>query len=460
MTRACPVALLAHIKSGSTQLCRLFEIRTVAGIEHYFTDSQQDVKIGDITYKAKPGIEISAIRENADEGFADATVTPILDDDNIREKDVRNRLLKDATVKISIACWSNPEYGTMFVYGGKLGDNIITGLRAEITVIGSSDAGADLTLGEVFSERCRNIFGDRRCGVDLDKLKVPFQVIGLVEGTKNKFYVSVELPQPDNTNDELDNITEELITMGSGDYVVPECRALAVTVRGSGGGAGLLAAPGSPTSFGPLLATGGSGNASPSLAVQTHARDGIGSGGSTNLRGKGEAGGSWFLLTGGDGGYTSKVFVIGEDLQIGDSIPYSIGLGGIADNNEDHGQSIGRSGTIKIITRDQLTTIDNGYNFGSILWSEGENKGVIHSIISYANDGLITVSTMLNDPIKIGDKGFFRPGCSRYRSNCISYDNIINYRGEPDVPNIVPVTIGANAVPDKIETKSDFLRMG
>lgn len=45
----------------------------------------------------------------------------------------------------------------------------------------------------------------------------------------------------------------------------------------------------------------------------------------------------------------------------------------------------------------------------------------------------------MNYPVAIGDTGLFRPGCNHYRSDCRKYNNIPNYRGEPDVPNFAAV---------------------
>ncbi len=93
-----------------------------------------------------------------------------------------------------------------------------------------------------------------------------------------------------------------------------------------------------------------------------------------------------------------------------------------------------------VLGRDQfqiaaLTVPSQGYMGGSVRWRSGSNTGRAMEIVDF--DGThfqITLFEPMVYNIAVGDTLLLATGCNKSRANCIQYNNIINFRGEPDVP--------------------------
>ena len=75
-----------------------------------------------------------------------------------------------------------------------------------------------------------------------------------------------------------------------------------------------------------------------------------------------------------------------------------------------------------------------GFLGGAITFTSGDNEGRTIEII--AEDGLqFTLFEGPNYPISVGDEFEIVPGCDKLLSTCSGvYNNVKNFRGEPDVP--------------------------
>lgn len=83
-----------------------------------------------------------------------------------------------------------------------------------------------------------------------------------------------------------------------------------------------------------------------------------------------------------------------------------------------------------------LTQADQHWTQGTVLWTGGNNIGQASSIASSNQTAKsVSLSSTLLKPILVGDTGSVFPGCARDRPTCkTKYNNLVNYRGEPDVP--------------------------
>lgn len=74
---------------------------------------------------------------------------------------------------------------------------------------------------------------------------------------------------------------------------------------------------------------------------------------------------------------------------------------------------------------------------GFVKWLTGNNIGKTSGVQS--NDAGTTSVFLLSPPffaIEAGDTGYIYPGCDKLRQTCFDvYDNVLNMRAEPDVPN-------------------------
>jgi len=102
-------------------------------------------------------------------------------------------------------------------------------------------------------------------------------------------------------------------------------------------------------------------------------------------------------------------------------------------------------GVVSIIDEDapkefNVTGLVNltGYFDGGLLqWETGQNAGRVQEVFTYVNDGGVSIKLFQRTfyPITVGDRFVVHPGCDKRRATCSDkFSNIINFRGEPDVP--------------------------
>lgn len=83
-----------------------------------------------------------------------------------------------------------------------------------------------------------------------------------------------------------------------------------------------------------------------------------------------------------------------------------------------------------------FTQASGAWGLGFIKWLTGTNAGTTSSVQS--ND-VASTSVFLTSPpaapIEAGDTGTIFPGCDKTRATCkAKFNNVVNFRGEPDVP--------------------------
>lgn len=83
---------------------------------------------------------------------------------------------------------------------------------------------------------------------------------------------------------------------------------------------------------------------------------------------------------------------------------------------------------------ENLTNPTGWFDGGLCTWETGLNAGKTQEIKRWAG-GRITLFQRPYYPIRPGDKCVLRPGCDRRRVTCKEkFNNMLNFRGEPDVP--------------------------
>jgi len=91
----------------------------------------------------------------------------------------------------------------------------------------------------------------------------------------------------------------------------------------------------------------------------------------------------------------------------------------------------------KFICQNMYDHTPANLKFGLLHWLTGANHGRNVEIQSYdAAGGELVIWLPTPYAMNIGDRFIVVPGCARTRSACKAYNNILNYRGEPDVPGI------------------------
>lgn len=86
---------------------------------------------------------------------------------------------------------------------------------------------------------------------------------------------------------------------------------------------------------------------------------------------------------------------------------------------------------------DSTITTANLYMHGKLTWTSGDNNGRSMEVKSQSAAGLFTLKAPMPSTIQVGDTYSVYRGCDKTRATCIStFNNILNFRGEPWLPGI------------------------
>lgn len=154
-----------------TTLAAAIEVTRKDAIVHRFTNATRSVVLGGQTFKHNGGFDPSDLTSTHDDGISSAAVSTFFDSE-LTEVDVRAGKLDQARVKIYWFNWSDPTSGTMTMLNGIVMRASVTDESACQLEISGRMSTATRPLGELRTPNCRAIFGDARCKVDIEALKV------------------------------------------------------------------------------------------------------------------------------------------------------------------------------------------------------------------------------------------------------------------------------------------------
>ncbi len=108
-------------------------------------------------------------------------------------------------------------------------------------------------------------------------------------------------------------------------------------------------------------------------------------------------------------------------------------------NNSGKQGSITKSGDVALPPALVIADFAPGYmDGGTLSWITGQNAGVSMEIKLYdINTTSVILWQRMHFPITAGDTFFYFPGCDKRRETCWGkFNNIVNFRGEPDIPGL------------------------
>lgn len=161
-------------------LCRLITITLTTGRVLRYTTLDREITFGAQLY-TPAGVDASAIRQSKIGGSNGGSITLIMGED-ITEDMIRSRALSGALYRIEFIDYKRPDFGSGVLSVGKFG-NIDFDERGQCTINLDSliTTGAARNIGEVYSQNCRNDFGDKLCRFDIESLRVPFVIDAVID---------------------------------------------------------------------------------------------------------------------------------------------------------------------------------------------------------------------------------------------------------------------------------------
>lgn len=169
---------LAHGSDCVTAACQLWTIYRRDGVTFRFTSHDQPVKRGPFVYSPCRSLDPSA-SENASTlgSVGDIELTGIIDDDGISEADLYGGLFDDAYVTVDLYSWGDARVPPRRLAAGWTGElsQGVTGFQMQ--VLGPGARLGQQALVQMVTPACRWVFGDARCGVNVESMKVAGTVI-------------------------------------------------------------------------------------------------------------------------------------------------------------------------------------------------------------------------------------------------------------------------------------------
>src|SRR6266511_4408668 len=114
-------AMLTHLASEVTTLATILKLTRRDGVAQGFTDHDQDLVVGGITYEAAIGYTRSALSSKSDLSVDNLQVAGVIDSAGIAGTDVRAGVYDYARIEIALVNWADPSMGVIRLPGWRLG---------------------------------------------------------------------------------------------------------------------------------------------------------------------------------------------------------------------------------------------------------------------------------------------------------------------------------------------------
>lgn len=187
-------ALLAHLQTGSTTLCRCWDITRADGTVMGFTDHDEDLSFGAITYRADTGLSAMALQNSTGLSVDNTEALGALSDEAIREEDIDAGRYDDAAVRAWLVNWRKLGERQLLFRGG-IGEIRRFGEGFEAELRGLTQP-LNLPMGRVYQKPCSAVLGDARCRVDLDQPGLSV-LRAAEEMREQRIFRFVEMPEPE-----------------------------------------------------------------------------------------------------------------------------------------------------------------------------------------------------------------------------------------------------------------------
>lgn len=159
-------ALLSHVETGVTTLCRCWSVTRVDGTVLAFTDHDRDLSFDGLTFRPDTGLEATALAQSTGLSVDNTEGYGVLSADAISEADIAAGRYDSAAVLSWLVNWEDPEARSL-LFQGSIGEVrwVDGAFRAELR--GLTEA-LNQPQGYVYQKPCSAVLGDSRCAVDLN----------------------------------------------------------------------------------------------------------------------------------------------------------------------------------------------------------------------------------------------------------------------------------------------------
>lgn len=155
--------------------CFLIQLRT--GEQYFYTEGSTSIAVEGVLYRADPGINVSAVRDTDKAATQTATIEIGYSADMITEELVRKGGLDKATFNLGMADYRDRSIPFIEVFSGRV-DRVTASNPFSVTVDLTGWQQKSVQLPGVYSLKCRNVFCDQGCTLNIEDYSWPFTMTG------------------------------------------------------------------------------------------------------------------------------------------------------------------------------------------------------------------------------------------------------------------------------------------
>lgn len=451
--KAISSALKTHLAQQVTSLATCWLVTRTDGQVFSFTDHDADLVVSGVTYKASSGYTRTAMKSDQTLAVDNMEITGILQSAQITDADLKAGKFDYAAINVFLVNWSDLSQGILKMRAGTFGETI----RNPTGIFHAEQRGLTQALitdvTENYTPTCRADLGDSKC-------KIPIKPVAWAAGTPAIVgtYVSDPAPVDDATTLAIyqcnvggtTGTTRPSFNATLGSFITESTGVVWSSVQPFRQVATVSSVSGAKNRF-----TASSVSVPPTTegAIATVTFGGIAAIGlqiTLNV-------GTQTVMLGIPGSYNSSDAV----LWLTNSVNNAHTAGTIAatanavfTGSNNHSVVITKvnpvdSGSITVqgdLTEDiQLSDFSGAGSVGSpyfagglVTWVTGANAGISMEMKDFTPaTGILDLYLNMPFAITVGDKFYYQPGCDKTRQTCyFSFNNILNFRGEPDVPGL------------------------
>jgi hypothetical protein len=439
MPKLISTALKAHIAQTVTTLATCWRIVRNDGATYGFTTHDADLFILGVPYLSVAGFSAGAIQSGTTGQVDNLQTLGYFSDTGVRVQDVKNRLFDYASVFLFMVNWRDLTMGQINMRRGWLGETVVAPNGAFAAELRGINQALVQEFGNFFSPLCRNDLGDMHCQVPILAAKwIPSWPVGTgthmsqMTATTDETRIAVYVATNSGTTWSTEPIWNPAVGALTPDndivwQSIEPIRKIAYATQ-----------PVDQHNFlsTPLVAAATIGNTA-QISITNDVSRGSAIEFSDGIN-------TWSLSFYDDMKRANAVGYIATLLPTsGLNFSYTGVLGPdsyyniqITNLNSQKGSVTKTGDILGAIVIDNFG--DAYLDAGTITWDTGFNAGVTVELKTY-NPTAQQVTTYLGlmMPVTAGDRFFYYPGCDKRRDTCVKkFNNIRNFRGEPDIPGI------------------------
>lgn len=165
MVKTLSSGLQAHLDGRATKMCYCWKVTRNDGLVQGFTDHDNVLTFGGVTYEASSGFTATQFAASAGLAVDNLEVEGALSSDSINEDDLAAGHYDNAKVEVYWVNWSNVAQRHI-VSRGFIGEVKRAGVMFQVELRGLSNALQQKT-GRKYQRYCNAVVGDARCGINL-----------------------------------------------------------------------------------------------------------------------------------------------------------------------------------------------------------------------------------------------------------------------------------------------------